>query len=192
MAEDPVDWLGGHIVAGVHLREAAWELRTAQAGEAWRRDAEAWRVTLRKGIAARNQRDVHKIDAVNKFPPLDLPLWHVWYEPEAVGIAVTSTGTGRPGNNPMSRHAALIERAEEIEDQWREAVPSKVSSGHVQRRGYVEADPPLIEEMHKVIMADRESITDAALRVCNRAKGKGTPVSKAKRLERRYIEKHGK
>ena len=124
MADDPVGWLEGHIVAGVHLREAAWDLRTTQAGEAWSRDAEAWRVALRDGIAARIPRDAHRIDAAKKFPPLVLPPRHVWYDPKAVGIAVTSTGTDRPGNNPMSRHDAFIEQAEEIVREWREAIPS--------------------------------------------------------------------
>ena len=124
MADNPVDWLQVHINKGVHLREIAWVLRTEKAGEAWRCDAEAWRVALRDGIAARIPRDAHRIDAANKFPPLDLPTWHVWYDPKAVGIAVTSTGTGRPGNDPMSRHDAFIERAEEIVREWREAIPS--------------------------------------------------------------------
>ena len=125
MADDPVDWLEGHIVAGVHLREAAWNLRTAQAGGAWCHDAEAWRTELRDGIAARSPRDAHRIDVANKFPPLDLPPWHVWYEPVYVGIAITSTGLGRPGNNPMSRHAAFVERAEEIVREWRDELPSQ-------------------------------------------------------------------
>ena len=125
MADDPVDWLEAPIVVGVHLREAAWDLRTKQTGEAWSRDAEVWRVTLRDGIAARSPRDAHKIDAANKFPPTDLPPWHVWYEPEAVGMAFTSTGPGRPGNNPMSRHAAFVERAEEIVREWRSALPAQ-------------------------------------------------------------------
>ena len=125
MADDPVDWLEGHIVAGVHLREAAWNLRTAQAGGAWCHDAEAWRTELRDGIAARSPRDAHRIDVANKFPPLDLPPWHVWYEPVYVGIAITSTGLGRPGNNPMSRHTAFVERAEEIVKEWRDELPSQ-------------------------------------------------------------------
>ena len=40
-------------------------------------------------------------------------------------MAMTSTGEGRPGNNPASRHDACIERLQDIEREWRNTLPRR-------------------------------------------------------------------
>lgn len=60
------------------------------------------------------------------------------------------------------------------------------------RRSLAEDDAPLIEEMRRLILAgEASSVPDAALAFADRAGGKGTAQSRAKRLERRYGEKYG-
>lgn len=55
-----------------------------------------------------------------------------------------------------------------------------------------DADAPLIEDMRRLILAGgASSVPDAALAFAEKADGKGTVQSKAKRLERRYGEKYG-
>ena len=59
----------------------------------------------------------------------------------------------------------------------------------LQKRGY--DDLPLIERMHESIAQHRESITEAANRLAPEAVGGGTIESRAKRLERKYIQIYG-
>ena len=57
-----------------------------------------------------------------------------------------------------------------------------------QKRGH--DDVLLIEGMHELIVHDQCSVTDAATRLAPKASGGSTEESKAKRLERKYIQKY--
>ena len=110
MADDPVAWLADHIAAGIIIREECWSLRTAASVEAWTVREKQWADALRRGVQARNPRDVARVDLVNTIRPLDLPAGHPWADPPAHGMTVSSTGEGRFGCNPASCHAARIEK----------------------------------------------------------------------------------
>lgn len=125
MADDPVEWLEGMKAAGVILREESRDLWIDEAGASWEQRALLWATELYRGVAARNLRDAHRIHVINEFPPFELPPEHIWYDARALGMTMTATGESMPGNNPASRHAALVKRVEQIITEWRQALPSK-------------------------------------------------------------------
>ena len=124
MKEDPIEWLARQHQAGVHLREEGWALQTQVKADDWEMQAEKWAKELRDGIADRNRRDVPRVETSNKFPVPDLPIEHPWHDSSApTWPHMTATGEGRPGNNPYSRHAGLVDRVEDILIEWRAALP---------------------------------------------------------------------
>jgi len=126
MTDDPVVWLANHILAGIDLREEGRALRTKKDAETWHNRELDWAQTLRDGIGRHSPRDVARVDRLDQIRPLMLPAGHPFGETAASGIAVSSTGVGQFGNNPLSCHAARIEIAREVEREWRAAKPTRL------------------------------------------------------------------
>ena len=154
MKDDPVAWLEGHIAKGIPLREEGWELRTKEAAGAWHERELQWADELRNGIAVHSPRDVPKVDIVDKVPVLDLPAWHIWWEPSVFGMAVTSTGVDRPGNNPLSCHTKRIEVAQEIAQQWRDISPMQLDLAPETKRGGRPSDKRATEEFYRKLAVE--------------------------------------
>ena len=191
MTDDPRTWLNKHIEAGIHLRE---EARVAlDPGAAWCERADKWDRDLISGVEAHSPRHASKVRTVGDVVPETLPVGHIWFEEAAVGLIHTSTGEGLPGNNPLSRLSARIRRAEEVAALWEYDPPEptkEIEEKEPSSRGYAKADAPLIKRMHKMITENQGSITEASTQLAPEAVGGGTEESKAKRLERGYIEKY--
>ena len=124
MADDPVTWISGHIQVGVDLREECWSIRTKAKAEAWRKRELQWAKEALEGVAAHSPRDVARLKALDDIKVSNLPEGHPWWEPLPSGMATSSTGVGRPGNNPLSCHVRRIEELRKIEKEWRVALPS--------------------------------------------------------------------
>jgi hypothetical protein len=170
MKDDPHAWLNGHIVKGVHLRNKGGQLRKGDrsAIEAWQQQAQAWLADLRYGIAARCSADTLRVEVANEFPPLNLPTEHPWYEPLPAGLALTATGEGWPGNNPLSRLAAHIKQAEKIAEDWRATFPPTVKSAPINREHAV-----AIEEAKKFWEEDLKLDYTKAARKAVKLHGQG-------------------
>ena len=124
MADDPVTWISGHIRAGIDLREECWSIRAKAEAEAWHKRELQWAKEALEGVAARSRRDVARVEVVDQIDVPTLPPGHPWWEAPTGGIGVSSTGVGRPGNNPFSCHVARINVLNKIGEEWRVALPS--------------------------------------------------------------------
>ncbi len=138
MADDPVTWISGHIQAGVDLREECWSIRAKAKAEAWHKRELQWAKEAVEGVEARSPRDVARLEALDDIRLLALPKEHPWYEPPVRGMAISSTGPGRPGNDPLSCHIRRIEELQKIEKEWRVALPSvpKLASVEIPEREF--------------------------------------------------------
>ena len=127
MKDDPLAWLYGHKNTGVDLRNKGYLLRKGDtaAKKDWEQRARDWETDFRDGVTKRVPADAHRVARIDEYPPLSLPLWHAYYEPIYVGLAFTATGLTFPGNNPIWRLAAWVNRAEVIAEDWRIADPRK-------------------------------------------------------------------
>ena len=142
MADDSVEWITRHIQKGQNLYVEGEGLRTRENAGAWVAHQQRWWQEGWDGIAARSPSHLAKLETLGRFHPLVLPEWHLWWEPPVfVDIAVSSTGEGSPGNNPLSRHAACIERLQDIERDWRADPPDPPSAAAA--RGRPGHDKPL-------------------------------------------------
>ncbi len=124
--QSPFEWITAHINKGVHLREEVHALTTVDEGEAWAARARAWLQEAREGVAARSREDIGRLDVIGTLPLPWPPLspGNPFYEAyEYVGLATSSTGVGRPGNNPANWHAGHVARLEEIAKDWRAKAP---------------------------------------------------------------------
>lgn len=140
MADDSLKWIAGHIQSGVNLREEVWPLRTHEEADAWKVREQRWAKEARDGIAARKPSDVARVETLDEIYPLALPVGHPWAEPPILGMAVSSTGVGRPGNNPLSCHAARIKEMKKIESEWRDALPQRPKLAKAGRGDVAEFD----------------------------------------------------
>ncbi len=131
MVDDPVVWISGHIQVGIDLREEGWNLRTKAEAEAWHKGELQWAKEARDGVAARSPRDVARLKALDDIGVSNLAEGHPWWEPLPSGMAISSTGVGRPGNNPLNCHIRRIEELHEIEKEWRVARPSRPKLANV-------------------------------------------------------------
>ena len=124
--QSPREWITAHLNKGVHLREDVHSLTTPAAGKAWAARARIWLQEARDGVAARSREDVGRLDVIDTlplpWPPLstDNPFYEAY---EHIGITTSSTGEGRPGNNPANWHAGHVARLEEIAKDWRAKDP---------------------------------------------------------------------
>lgn len=109
MAEDPVKWIAEHIRAGIDLREGGWGLRAEVAAKAWHERELQWAKDALDGVTARSQRDAGRVETLDWIEVYDLPDGHPWQ--------------GIP-NSPFNCHAARIERLQDIQSEWRDALPS--------------------------------------------------------------------
>ncbi len=132
MADGPVTWISGHIQVGVDLREECWSIRAKAEAEAWHKRELQWAKEAVEGVEALSRRDVARLEALDDIRPLVLPKGHPWYEPPVRGMAISSTGVGRPGNNPLSCHIRRIKELKEIEKEWRVALPSRPKLANVE------------------------------------------------------------
>lgn len=139
MADDPVTWLANHKAAGIVIREDCRPLRTDAEVALWDKRQLQWADELRSGIKARRARDTARVEILDKVTPQILPAGHPWAEQPGSGMTVSSTGVDCLGNNPFSCHCARIERAQEIEREWRLATP--------RRRDYKVSVPIVFEEI---------------------------------------------
>ena len=126
MKKDSVEWLTRWHQAGVNLREEGYELRSQDKADVWEKRAEKWAHVLRDGIAFWTPWDIGRVVTINRPPVEHLPPDHPWHDSSIpLWPHMTGTGEGRPGNNPYSRHAGLVDRAEEILIEWRLAPPKE-------------------------------------------------------------------
>ncbi len=132
MANDPVTWISDHIRAGIDLREECWSIRAKAEAEAWHKRELQWAKEARDGVAARSPRDVARLEALDDINVSDLAEGHPWWEPLPSGMAISSTGAGRPGNNPLNCHIRRIKELKEIEREWRAALPSPPKLANVE------------------------------------------------------------
>lgn len=124
MREDPVEWLAGQWQVGVNLREEGWALWTQDKANAWEMQAVKWAHELQAGIATRRRRDVARVKTLDHIPALDLPLDHPWHDSNIPRWPyMTATGEGRLGNNPLSRHEALVDQVKKILAEWEARLP---------------------------------------------------------------------
>ena len=120
-----VTWISGHIQAGVDLREECWSIRAKAEAEAWHKRELQWAKEALEGVEALSRRDVARLEALDDIRLLALPKGHPWYEPPVRGMAISSTGPGRPGNDSLSCHIRRIEELQKIEKEWRVVLPSR-------------------------------------------------------------------
>ena len=126
MTEDPLGWLKGHKNLGVILREEAWDLVKTSPAQAWARRAEQWAREVKAKVGGWSKVDLLDLEVLDEIPFLTLRTDHVWYEARPTpGIITTSTGPGRPGNNPLSRHVALVKKTKAIIKRWEVNPPRK-------------------------------------------------------------------
>lgn len=111
MADDPVTWLTKEKRAGIDLREECWNLRTTEEADAWHKRELLWAKELSQGINARSERDVERIEVLNKIPVCPLPQKHPWHGKHL---------------NPLDFLARRLDEVEKIESEWRGAAPLKL------------------------------------------------------------------
>ena len=70
------------------------------------------------------------------------------------GMAVTSTGVDRPGNNPLSCHTKRIEVAQEIAQQWRDISPTQLDLAPETKRGGRPSDKRATEEFYRKLAVE--------------------------------------
>ncbi len=125
MADDPVTWLADQIAAGIVLREEFRSLRTGASVAEWVKHQLQWEDELSNGIKARSPRDVARVQILDAVMPQELPADHPWAKSLVSSTAISSTGADCPGSNPFTCHLARIKQAQEIEREWRAAIPGK-------------------------------------------------------------------
>ena len=102
IANESLVWIARQWRAGVHVREEVYAIRTDEEKDAWAARAQKWLRETRAGVAARSPIDAERLDVIDQLPLLPLDPEHPWWEkPVSVDLSSTSsTGKGRPGNNP--------------------------------------------------------------------------------------------
>ena len=135
--QSPYELIIVHVNKGVHLREEVYRLTTPEEGEAWAARAQEWLHEARVIVEAYSPQDAERLDVIDTLPLVllspDNPFWES-YKP--ISMVISSTGDGRPGNNPANWHAGHVKRLEEIAKDWRakEPLPPR-RHGAAERKG---------------------------------------------------------
>ncbi len=187
MNENPIEWLVRLHQAGVDFREEGWGLRTQDQDktDAWEKRAEEWAHEFRDGIAIWTPWDIGRVETINRPPVEDLPLDNPWHDPSIpTWPHMTGTGEGRPGNNPYSRHSGLVDRAEEILNEWRLSPPKER-----QKTGRKRVEHPNgLEAARKAKREGRAKSNREAARIAVEEVGRGPYASEETAIDQ--IRKH--
>ena len=122
--QSPRTWITAHLNKGMHLGEEVYALTTPEEGKAWAARAREWLHEARVMVEAYSPEDAGRLDVIGPLPLLPLSPGNPFYKQyKPISMVMSSTGEGRPGNNPANWHAGHVARLEEIAKNWRAKEP---------------------------------------------------------------------
>ncbi len=105
---------------------------------------------------------------------------------EFIGLRIRTIPDGLQRGQSIDWLDVQFRRAD-VMQQW----PSGLAMAPARARGYDNEDAPLLKQMHDMIESgEADNVPYAADEAARNAVGKGTPTSKSKRLETKYMNKY--